>query len=97
MWIEKVAIFLLVAVFVFGICAVAAHAETYYQNVGIVVEVEEGNLITVRDIEGELWQFYGAGDWQTDDLLVMWMNDVDTITIYDDEIMFVFFVGVYLR
>lgn len=94
MWIEKVAIFFLVAIFIFGICAVTVHAENY-QNVAIVVKVEEGNLITVRDIIGELWQFYSVGEWEVNDLIVMEMDDMDTITIYDDEIQFVYFVGIY--
>ena len=61
-----------------------------YPTCGIVVEInEEENLVFVEDFNGNVWAFEGIEDWFIGDICAMIMDDMDTETIYDDEIVMV--------
>ena len=61
-----------------------------YPACGIVVEInEEENLVFVEDFNGDVWVFEGIEDWFIGDICAMIMDDMDTETIYDDEIVMV--------
>jgi len=59
----------------------------YYALTACVVEVDRDNdTVLCEDSTGNLWEFYGAEDWQESDCASLLMNSKGTATIYDDEI-----------
>lgn len=72
-------------------------AETHvlYPEVGIIVEMDYAeDLVTVEDVAGNLWQFYGTEDFCIGDLVRMLMYDNGTPhSIYDDVIVTVWYAG----
>lgn len=56
---KKFAIGLMIAVLMFTMCVIVAHAETKpYTKIGIIFQIdEEENLITFIDSSGNLWAF----------------------------------------
>lgn len=59
-----------------------------YPRYTIVTAIDyESDLVTVCDGTGNLWQFYGAEDWQIDDICICIMRGNSTPEIYDDEII----------
>lgn len=44
------------------------------------------DVVTCEDYNGNLWEFYGVGDWQVGDNANLLMDTMDTELIYDDEI-----------
>ena len=57
-----------------------------YSSCGFVTEIADG-LITVEDMDGNLWQFMGTDDWEVGDLCSMILSDEGTIEVYDDVIL----------
>ncbi len=53
----------------------------------------ENDLVTVKDANGNLWQFEGCEDWEINDICSMLMDDCGTTSIYDDEIVMVRYNG----
>ena len=44
------------------------------------------DVVTCEDSAGNLWEFYGVGDWQVGDNANLLMDTMGTERIYDDEI-----------
>ena len=72
-------------------------AETHvlYPEVGIIVELDYAeDLVTVEDVAGNIWQFYGCEDYNEGDLVRMLMyNNGTPHSIYDDEIVLAWYAG----
>lgn len=52
-----------------------------------VVEVDRDNdIVTCEDYNGNLWEFYGAEDWEIGDCVSLLMNSKGTEKIQDDTI-----------
>lgn len=58
----------------------------YYATTAVVIEVDNNDLITAEDSNGNVWQFTGE-DWEFDDVCFMLMDSKGTETIYDDVIV----------
>lgn len=84
------AMVLFVAIAVLLACAPKADAHNegnYYALTCEVVEVDRDNdTVTCEDYNGNLWEFYGAEDWQEGDCASLLMWDCGTASVYDDEI-----------
>lgn len=72
-------------------------AETHvlYPEVGIIVELDYAeDLVTVEDVAGNLWQFYGTEDFCIGDLVRVLMYNAGTPhSIYDDQILIAWYAG----
>lgn len=70
-------------------------AKSYYALTTVVEKVDrEKDTVTCMDFNGNLWEFYGAEDWQKDDIASLLMYDNNTPeTIYDDIIVNVRYDG----
>jgi hypothetical protein len=65
-----------------------------YSKVMRIVEVNyEENLVLCVDMNGEEWAFEGTEDYFINDAVVCEMYDNNTINIYDDEIINVYYAG----
>ena len=59
----------------------------YYALTTYVVEIDRDNdIVTCEDYNGNLWEFYGAGDWEVGDCASLLMNSRGTEKIQDDTI-----------
>ena len=60
----------------------------YYANTAVVTEVDKANnLVTVEDCNGNVWQFTETEDWEFADTCSMLMDDKETQSVTDDEII----------
>lgn len=57
-----------------------------YHRPGTVDEIR-GNVVSVIDNTGNIWEFYGADGWSVGDCADLVMADCGTKTIWDDEII----------
>jgi hypothetical protein len=74
------------------ICSTASAA--VYPAVGVVFELDrENDLVVFEDCTGNLWAMEGIEDWMVGDIGALLMNDMETNTIYDDEIVMVRYAG----
>lgn len=65
-----------------------AQAEEYAIQ-GIIIELdEEQGIVYFMDQQEEVWSFYGE-DWEIGQIIIVIMEDMDTISIYDDEVRLV--------
>ena len=86
---------------VFMVAGIAYHAgmqdgkRGLYPETAIVVGLDyDADLVTVCDVGGNVWQFYGCEDYAPGDLVRMLMWDAGTPnSIYDDEIVTVWYAG----
>lgn len=89
-------VFILIIMVMFTVafaCAPTNKTELYPITT-IVYELDrENDLVTVKDANGNLWQFEGCEDWEINDICSMLMNDCGTASIYDDEIVMVRYNG----
>lgn len=76
-------------------CTPNTNSETnLYPTTAVVYELDrENDLVTVEDVNGNLWQFEGCEDWDINDICSMLMDDCGTASIYDDEIVMVRYSG----
>lgn len=59
----------------------------YYALATKVVKINrETDVVTCEDCNGNLWEFYGAEDWEVGDNANLLMNSKGTPKIEDDEI-----------
>lgn len=59
----------------------------YYALATVVTTIDRNtNVVTCKDYNGNLWEFYGVEDWQVGDNANLLMDTMDTERIYDDEI-----------
>ena len=86
---KKVAITLMIALLIFVMCVMVAHAEeepNFYAKVGIIFRMDyEKDIVYVVDFFGEEWSFFGCEDWAEGDICALTMDNNGTSdTIYDD-------------
>lgn len=76
---------------------VPVYAQTFdlYAKVGLVTDVDyTTDTITITDIDGHMWQWEGAEDWDTYDIVCFILCDVGTdYTREDDEIISITYNG----
>lgn len=67
----------------------------YYPETCIIVELDYAeDTVTVEDVAGNLWQFYGTEDFCIGDLVRMLMyNNGTPHSIYDDQIVLAWYAG----
>lgn len=60
----------------------------YYPMTAVVVSVDNpADIVTIKDCNGNIWEFFGTEDWMIGDICTCIMYDNKTpLTIYDDEI-----------
>ena len=86
---------------VFAVVGIAYHAgmqeggRGLYPDTCIIVEMDYAeDLVTVSDVCGILWRFYGCEDYTEGDLVRVLMYDNGTPrNIYDDQIVIVWYAG----
>ena len=67
---------------------ITEQVNNYYALTAQVVKIDRAqDIVTVEDSVGNLWEFYGAEDWEIGDCASMVMDDMGTDRIYDDEIV----------
>lgn len=65
-----------------------------YPMTAVVVKVSRPNdTVTIRDFNGNLWQFKGAEDWEVNDIASCIMDNKSTDRISDDEVISVRYDG----
>ena len=85
---------LLVLILALAITATAmniagAQAEEYAMH-GYIIELdEEQDIVYFMNEQGEVWSFYGIEDWEVEQVIIIIMDDMNTETIYDDEVRLV--------
>lgn len=61
------------------------NSENLYPLTTVVVDVSEAtDTVTVKDYNGNLWQFKGTEDWEVDDIATLLMDSNGTEEIKDD-------------
>lgn len=86
--------FLVSAFIVCGAFASTEAPENLYPQTFVVVSVDYSeNLVTVKDFNGFLWQFYGTEDWIENDICSAIVYDNGTESIFDDEIVSIHYTG----
>ena len=75
-----------------GVCGLAS-AEAYPLTAVVVSLDYDADVVEVEDYVGNVWAFDSCEDWQLLDVCSMVMDDNDTATIYDDEIVTVYYDG----
>lgn len=63
-----------------------------YPETAVITDIQQDQVI-VECANGNIFQFYGAEDLETGDLVSMIMCDNATPVVYDDEIMTVKYAG----
>lgn len=72
---------------------VNAYADMY-PAVGVVTDLDyENDLVIFEDFNQNLWAMEGIEDWFIGDIGALMMDDMETASIYDDEIMFACYAG----
>ena len=92
--------FFLIIASIFFVMQVHKPAEpehSVYPLTAQVVEVnQENDLVACVDGAGNVWEFYGAEDWQMGDFASLLMDDNGTPeTIYDDIITMAQYAGIF--
>lgn len=73
--------------------AVSACADVY-PAVGVVTDLDyENDLVIFEDCNQDLWAIEGIGDWSIGDIGALLMDDMETASIYDDEIVDIRYAG----
>lgn len=68
--------------------------DKYYPMTAIVIETSETNdRVTIKDYNGNLWQFEGIEDYEVGDMVTCIMNNKLTDHIKDDKIVKVKYSG----
>lgn len=68
--------------------------ENLYPMTAVVTTVDyETDIVTMRDFNGNLWQFEGCEDWLENDVVACIMNNKGTPIIFDDEIVDLHYEG----
>ena len=62
--------------------------DTNYTMQAKVVDVDTASdTVQIEDSHGEIWEFFGAENFQKDNSVIVLMDNQGTSTIYDDEIL----------
>lgn len=81
-----------IVLLVYATCSITVNH--LYPRTGIVTKIDhENDVITVTDYTGHQWEWTGIEDWQEGDIAAMIMNDMASETIFDDEIVKVYYNG----
>lgn len=86
---KKFAIGLMIAVLMFTMCVIVAHAETrLYTKIGIIFQIdEEESLIIFMDLSGNLWAFEDYQKLNIGDIIIVVFDSMETESIFDDRII----------
>lgn len=93
-------------VIILVVCALSAgwilFALTYHNNshlygmTAVVTHISEAtDTVTIKDFNGNLWQFKGVEDWAVDDVVSCIMDNQHTALIKDDVIVKVQYSGYF--
>lgn len=82
----KVALVYILIMFVVMGFAIKAKGEEYAMMTVVVEVNRQDDEVVCVDFNGNEWAFEGCEDWLVGDVCVMTMDDMDTDSIYDDEI-----------
>lgn len=74
---------------------VVACAEIYPQMFVVDLVQREQNKVFLLDFNGDIWVIFGTEDWQAGDIAAAIMNDMNTPTIEDDEILDLRYTGYF--
>jgi len=79
-----------------AIILILVNLNSLYPMTGIVTEVDRKNdIVTIKDFNGNLWEFKGCEDWEENDICSCIMNNKGTENIKDDEIIKVKYSGYF--
>lgn len=82
-----------IAVLITSISMALCNAEMY-PNYGVVSELDyKQDIVYFTDFTGNIWSFYGIEDWQIGDIVAVIMDNMNTMIIYDDEIIMAVYCG----
>lgn len=89
---ENVIITLIVSciaiVFMFTTISTSIKEKNLYPLTTVVCDISEAtDTVTVKDYNGNLWQFKGVEDWNLNDICSCLMTSKGTMLIKDDEIV----------
>lgn len=84
----------IIAIIIATIMNLTPATENLYPMTAVVTAVNyETDMVTMRDFNGNLWQFEGCEDWSKNDVVACIMNDKGTPIIFDDEIVDLHYEG----
>lgn len=86
-------VILIIIALIMSIIPVIVYADNIlYPTCGIITEIKD-NIVTFTDFNGNMWSFYGAEDWEINDICAVIMDNNGTETIYDDIITSIRYCG----
>lgn len=80
-------------IIVFSFFSSSSGSADYYPAAAVVTEIT-GDVVTLENYSGFLWQFSGAEDYAPGDLVALIIDDNGTVTGYDDIIVAARYCGV---
>lgn len=86
----KKAILIITIVILLAVSVITATAHNYIISAKIVEVNECNNIVLCEDNDGNLWGFYGVGNWQINDSVNLLMDNNNTANIYDDVVKNIF-------
>lgn len=94
-WFDIIFLITILSVWVIYIIhCVTNRIQGIYPMSAIVEEISIANdTVTIRDYNGNLWQFKGVEDWEEGDICACILNGKNTPEIKDDEIIAVRYSG----
>ena len=98
-WVKEILIVVLLVVAVLGTVFTirgTIQRSNWYGMTAVVTHVSQANdTVTIKDFNGNLWQFKGAEDWSVDDVVACIMDNKGTELIKDDAIVSVRYSGYF--
>ena len=67
----------------------------YVENFEVMETDLENDIVYIKNSSGFVYSFYGVGNWQEKDFCTCIMFDNFTKNIFDDEIIFVKYQGIF--
>lgn len=84
----------IIAVIIATIMNLTPATENLYPMTAVVCAVDyKADVVTMRDFNGNLWEFEGCEDWLVNDVVACIMSDNGTSIIFDDEIIDMHYEG----
>lgn len=85
--LAKCLVMFLVCVWILTWMALGGASAEFYPRVAVVEDVDEvNNIVLFVDSVGFVWEWEGVEDWEIGDTAALMMDDMDTATVFDDEI-----------
>ena len=98
-WVRELIVVVLVLVLAASLGAHIANVQRHkhwYGMTAVVTHISEAtDTVTIKDFNGNLWQFKGVEDWAIDDVVSCIMDSKGTALIKDDEIVKVQYSGYF--